>query len=51
MAFRKSPAMQSTEFSPYHFVFGEEIRLPFDTALEPVDNLGKDAQCYTTVDA
>ena len=46
MAFRKSPAMQSTEFSPYHLVFGEEMRLPFDTALEPVDNLGKDAQCF-----
>lgn len=46
MAFRKSPSMHSTEFSPFYLMFGEEMRLPFDVSLEPVDNLGRDARAF-----
>lgn len=44
MAYRKSPSMHSTEHSPYHLVFGEEMRLPFDVSLQPKDSLPREAQ-------
>lgn len=41
MAFRKSPAMNTTEYSPFYMVFGQEMKIPFDIALIPKDNLGQ----------
>ena len=46
MAFRKSPSSSSTELAPFQMLFGQNMRLPFDVALEPKDNLGKDAKQY-----
>lgn len=44
MAYRKSPSMHYTEHSPYHLVFGEEMRLPYDVSLQPKDSLPREAQ-------
>lgn len=41
MAIRKSPASNTTEFSPYYMVFGQEMKLPFDIALIPKENLSQ----------
>ncbi|KAL5009348.1 hypothetical protein ScPMuIL_014929, partial [Solemya velum] len=46
MALRNSNCSQSTEFSPYFMVFGKEMRLPFDVAIAPKDNLTRHAQDY-----
>ena len=48
MAFRMSPATQSTLQSPYFLVFGEEMRVPLDTHLIPKDNVGKTFQHHLT---
>ena len=41
MAYRMTPAMRSTEFSPYFLVFGHEMLTPIDTELVPPENLPK----------
>ena len=41
MAIRKSPALNATEISPFQCVFGQPMKLPFDIALVPKDNLGQ----------
>ena len=46
MALRNSPCTQSTEYSPYFMVFGKEMRLPYDVAVQPKDNLQKNAKEY-----
>lgn len=46
MAYRKSPSMHSTEFSPFFLLFGEEMTLPYDVALEPLENMSRDAKAY-----
>lgn len=43
MAFRKSPCSNTIEYSPFHMMFGEDMRLPFDIAVIPKDNLGQNA--------
>ena len=44
MALRNSPSTQSTEFSPFHLLFGREMNLPFDTSVTPKQNLSSDAK-------
>ena len=39
MAYRMTPATQSTSLSPYFMVFGKQMNLPFDTALTPQEAL------------
>ena len=43
MAFRLTPA-GSSGISPFHVLFGRDMKLPFDLNLEPKASLGKDAQ-------
>ncbi len=40
MAYRISPATESTHFSPYYLLFGKECRRPIDVALTPPEKLG-----------
>lgn len=46
MAYRKSPSQHFTEFSPYVLVFGEEMNLPYDVALDPLESMARDARAY-----
>lgn len=46
MSIRKAPNMQSTEFSPFHMLFGQEMHLPFDVSLMPKMTMGQDAKQY-----
>lgn len=39
MGYRKSPSMHSTELSHFCLLFGEEMTLPYDVALEPLENM------------
>ena len=41
MAYRMTPAMRSTEFSPYFLVFGHDMLTPIDTEIVPPENLPK----------
>ena len=41
MAFRMSPCTQASGYSPYYLLFGREMRIFFDTAVSPPDNLPK----------
>ena len=44
MAFRMSPATESTEFSPFYLLFGKEMNLPFDIGIQPKENMGLEAK-------
>ena len=46
MAFRMSPATQSTQFSPFELVFGKQMRLSIDTSLRPNTTVAKDFKTH-----
>ena len=46
MAFRMSPATESTKLSPFHMVFGKEMNLQVDTALVPKHTMAPDAKSH-----
>ena len=46
MAFRSAPCSESTQFTPFHLLFGREMNLPVDISLIPKPTLGQDARQY-----
>jgi transposase InsO family protein len=50
-AYRVTPCIQSTQFSPYFLLFKKECRLPLDVALQAPDTLppGKTAECLLDI--
>ncbi|CAG2250991.1 unnamed protein product [Mytilus edulis] len=46
MAYRMTPATQSTQYSPFHLLFGQEMRAPIDVALIPKSTLPKNHREY-----
>ena len=46
MNYRKTPAMQSTGYSPYFLLFGSEMNCPIDTNLQPDNSLPKNIKQY-----
>ena len=39
MAYRKTPATESTEFSPYYLLFSQHMRTPIDIAIDQENNV------------
>ena len=48
-AIRKTPATRSTQFSPYHLVFGREMNIPIDHELIPIIHTGDAAKYMDTL--
>ncbi|VDI78894.1 Hypothetical predicted protein [Mytilus galloprovincialis] len=46
MAYRATPATQSTDFSPFFLLFGREMCLPIDTSLIPKEHLAQDHRIF-----
>lgn len=46
MAYRSTPATQSTQFSPFYLLFGQEMRLPVDVALQPKPTLAAEPKLH-----
>ena len=46
MAYRSTPATQSTQFSPFFMPYGKEMRLPINTVLQPKDHLPQDHKVH-----
>ena len=45
MAFRRAPSA-ATGYSPFYMMFGKEMKIPFDIALEPKDSLPQETADY-----
>lgn len=46
MAYRATPATQSTDFSPYFMLYGREMCLPIDSSLVPKEHLAQDHKIF-----
>ena len=46
MAIRSAPNTETSGFSPFKMLFGDEMRLPFDTSLVPRETLGPEARTH-----
>ena len=46
MSFRKAVSFHSTEYAPFHWMFGEDMRISFDADLILKDNLGRNTKQY-----
>ena len=46
MSFCKAVSTHSTEYAPFHLMFGENMRLPFDADLISKNNLGRNTKQY-----
>lgn len=46
MAYRSTPATQSTMFSPFHLLFGQKMRLPVDVALTPKPSMAHEPKYH-----
>ena len=48
MSIRSAPNTETSEYSPFKMLFGDEMRLPFDTTLVPKETLGPEAKIHVT---
>ena len=48
MSIRSAPNTETSGYSPFKMLFGDEMRLPFDTSLIPRETLGPEAKTHVT---